>query len=115
ACGPTVRWVARTDGRSRGRNSGGCPRRYRIPRGVGGVPPVDVAPRDPGRRVQKPGAPGAAAGGVPQPEVECPQPGGRMSATPRVLGRLLVEAGAIGEEQLESALEEQRRTRERLG
>jgi len=38
-----------------------------------------------------------------------------MSATPRVLGRLLVEAGAIGEEQLESALEEQRRTRERLG
>ncbi len=38
-----------------------------------------------------------------------------MSGTPRVLGRLLVSAGAIGEAELETALEEQRRTRERLG
>ncbi|HEX7120116.1 MAG TPA: ATPase, T2SS/T4P/T4SS family [Longimicrobiales bacterium] len=38
-----------------------------------------------------------------------------MSGTPRVLGRLLVAAGAIAEAQLDAALEEQRRTRERLG
>src|SRR5690606_30988117 len=56
ACGPTVRWVARTDGRSRGRNSGGCPRRYRIPRGIGGVPPSTSPPRS--------GATGAEAGGA---------------------------------------------------
>ncbi|HEX6939834.1 MAG TPA: ATPase, T2SS/T4P/T4SS family [Longimicrobiales bacterium] len=38
-----------------------------------------------------------------------------MSGPPRVLGRLLVAAGAIAESQLDAALEEQRRTRERLG
>jgi len=36
-------------------------------------------------------------------------------ATPRVLGRLLVGAGAISEAELAAALDEQTRTRERLG
>ncbi len=38
-----------------------------------------------------------------------------MADSPRVLGRLLVAAGAIRQGELDDALEEQRRTRERLG
>lgn len=36
-------------------------------------------------------------------------------ATPRVLGRLLVAAGAVSDGDVDAALDEQRRTRERLG
>lgn len=38
-----------------------------------------------------------------------------VAAPPRVLGRLLLEAGAVTERALEAALDEQRETRERLG
>src|SRR5690606_30316747 len=40
---------------------------------------------------------------------------GAMATAPRVLGQLLLAAGAIGAEQLAAALAEQRRTRERIG